>query len=134
MGDTAVDVDITDHRDHIGVLLRGELDRLTTPAVHARLRPLVERTPRPLVLDLTGVTFLDAAGLRLVETTARHCAQHGIGLALVGVRPFTAKMFRLLRLHEQVPLCASLREALWCLIPPTDEQIHRWLGGPPDRG
>ncbi|GAA1557223.1 hypothetical protein GCM10009678_45270 [Actinomadura kijaniata] len=129
MGDTAVVMDVTDHHDHIGVLMRGELDRLTCPAVRARLRALVEAAARPLVLDLAGVTFLDAAGLRLVESTARYCAERGTGLAVTGVRPFTVKMFRLLRLHERVPLCSSRQEALWCLIPPTDAQIRAWLDG-----
>lgn len=53
----------------------GELDALTT-------RTLLDGPARltgvgPLVLDLSAVTFLDSAGVRLVDRLARECAQSG---------------------------------------------------------
>ncbi|MFG1999759.1 STAS domain-containing protein [Spirillospora sp. NPDC048911] len=129
MRDTAVDVIVVEGERHTTVLLSGEMDRMTAPAVRYRLFALACTTDRPLVLDLAGVTFFDAEGLRVVSAAARRCDEAGVGLATVGVRPFAAKMFHILRLHERIPLCSCLEEALWCLLPPTDAELAAWLDG-----
>ncbi|WP_433325860.1 STAS domain-containing protein [Spirillospora sp. CA-294931] len=125
MPDTAATMVVVDAERYTTVLLTGELDRRHAPAVQHRLRDLARG--RPLVLDLAGVAFIDAAGMRAIAIAAAHSAEHGAGLAVVGLRPFTAKMFRILGMHERIPLCTSTEEALACLIPPTDAQIHHWL-------
>ncbi|GAA2577012.1 STAS domain-containing protein [Actinomadura fulvescens] len=127
MRDTAVDMVVVERERHVTVLLSGEMDRVSAPAVRYRLLDLAGAAGRPLVLDLAGVSFFDAEGLRVVSAAARRCDELGIGLATVGVRPFAAKMFRLLRLHERIPLCSSTEEALWCLLPITDADLADWL-------
>jgi anti-anti-sigma factor len=125
MKDTAVDMVVVEGERHTDVLLSGEMDLLSAPSVRERLWELVSE--RPLVVDVSGVSFFDAEGLRIVAATARRGLECGTGLALVGMRPFAEKMFRILRMHEEVPLCASAQEALWCLLPRTDEEIQGWL-------
>ncbi|MEU5881549.1 STAS domain-containing protein [Spirillospora sp. NPDC047279] len=129
MRDTVVDMVVVEGLRHTTVLLTGEMDRMSSPTVQLRLRRLATTTGRPLVLNLSGVSFFDAEGLRAVSATARRCEERGIGLAAVGVRPFAAKMFHILRLHERIPLCATETEALWCLLPPTDAELAAWLDG-----
>jgi anti-anti-sigma factor len=114
---TAADMVVIEGDRHTTVMLAGELDRASCRDVEPRLRAL---SGRPLVLDLSGVSFIDVDGLRMVHQCAR-----GTALALVGVHPFTAKLFRILDL--EIPLCRSMEEALWCLLPPTDEEIRDWL-------
>ncbi|MFC9974800.1 STAS domain-containing protein [Spirillospora sp. NPDC127200] len=130
-GEIDADIVVLPREHHTLVLLRGTLDRMAAAPVRRRLQEIADARPGPLVVDLAELAFLDTAGMRALSAVARHCAEHVPGpggLALVGARPFTARMFRLLRLHESVPLCADVREALWCLIPPTDEEIADWLG------
>lgn len=126
MKDTAVDMVVVEGEHHTEVLLSGEMDLLSAPPLRARLCALVAE--RPVVIDVSGVSFFDAEGLRIVAATARCGLRSGTGLALVGMRPFAARMFRILRMDEEVPLCSSAREALWCLLPRTDEEIANWLG------
>jgi anti-sigma B factor antagonist len=126
MRETAVDMVVVEGDRHTDVLLAGEMDLLSAPSVRGRLRDLVSE--RPLVLEVSGVSFFDAEGLRTVAATARRGLECGTGVALVGMRPFQAKMFRILRMHEEVPLCSSAEEALWCLLPRSDEEIRGWLG------
>ncbi|QFG25739.1 STAS domain-containing protein [Actinomadura sp. WMMB 499] len=121
-----VDMVVIEGERHTTVLLSGELDRASCPHVRSRLRPL---TGRPLVLDVSGVTFFDAEGMRTVCRCARACEAEGAALALVGVRPYAAKVFRILGLDRDVPLCGSMDEALWCVLPRTDEEIREWLSG-----
>ncbi len=63
----------------------------------------------------------------MVHQCARRSKAEGTALALVGASPFTAKLFRILGLDKQIPLCQSTEEALWCLLPPTDDEIRDWL-------
>ncbi|MFB4315554.1 STAS domain-containing protein [Actinomadura sp. 21ATH] len=110
MREAAVDMVVVERDRHTDVLLAGEMDLLSAPSVRGRLRDLV--ADRPLVLEVSGVSFFDAEGLRTVAATARRGLECGTGIALVGLRPFPAELFRMLRMDEEVPLCSSAEEAL----------------------
>lgn len=119
---TPADLVVIEGDRHTTVLLSGDLDRASCPAVRSGLRSVAHR---PLVLDFSGVSFVDAGGLRTVD----QCAREGTALALVGASPFVAKLFRILGLDRRIPLCGSTEEALWCVLPPTDDEIRNWLDG-----
>jgi anti-anti-sigma factor len=124
MKDTAVAMVVIDHERHTTVLLTGEMDRISAPAVQGRLEHLAVR---PVILDLAGISFLDAEGVRAVSHCARRCDEHGAALAVVGARPFARRMFEILGLDERIPLCTTMDEALWCAVPRTDDEIAAWL-------
>ncbi|KAB2380691.1 MULTISPECIES: STAS domain-containing protein [Actinomadura] len=124
MKDTAVAMVVIEHERHTTVLLTGEMDRASAPAVRTRL---LDFAARPIVLDIAGVSFFDAEGMRAVSHCARRCEDNGAGLAVVGARPFARRMFHVLGLDQRVPLCASMDEALWCAVPRTDDEISDWL-------
>ncbi|QXJ25173.1 STAS domain-containing protein [Actinomadura graeca] len=126
MKDAAVDMVVVNAERHTVVLLSGEMDRASAPRVRMRLRDLARR---PLVLDVAGVSFFDAEGVRTVSACARECEAHGAALAMVGMRPFAARMFRVLGLEDRIPLCSTTDEALWCVLPRTDAEIGAWLAG-----
>ncbi|WP_067469284.1 STAS domain-containing protein [Actinomadura macra] len=126
MQEATVDMIVVNAEQHTVVLLTGEMDRASAPRVRDRLRDLAWR---PVVLDVAGVSFFDAEGVRAVSACARECEAHGAAMAMVGVRPFAAKMFRVLGLEERIPLCATTDEALWCVLPRTDAEIGAWLAG-----
>jgi anti-anti-sigma factor len=116
------DLVVIESESHATVLLSGDLDRAACPAVRSRLREVAHR---PLVLDFSGVSFIDSHGLHMI----RQCAGEGTALALVGVSPFVARLFRIVGLDGHVPLCGSTEEALWCVLPRTDDEIREWLSG-----
>jgi anti-sigma B factor antagonist len=53
------------------VSVRGEVDRLTVPRLVEELAAAWQARPAALVLDLSGVSFLGAAGLRVLAAAAR---------------------------------------------------------------
>ncbi|MDL4817964.1 STAS domain-containing protein [Actinomadura opuntiae] len=124
MKDTAVAMVVIEHERHTTVLLTGEMDRASAPAVRTRL---MHFAARPIVLDVAGVSFFDAEGMRAVAHCARRCEDNGAALAVVGARPFAQRMFRVLGLDERIPLCSSMDEALWCALPRSDDEIAAWL-------
>jgi anti-sigma B factor antagonist len=76
----------------------GEIDVLTAPTVSGAVeRQLAERADgdtRPLVLDLSGVTFLASAGLAALANAKVLAAQHNVQLGVVAssrvvLRPLT---------------------------------------------
>lgn len=64
-------VDHTEARGHVVVRVRGEIEALTAPRLADAVTEALGRG-RPVVVDLTDVTFLDSAGLtaliRVTET------------------------------------------------------------------
>jgi anti-anti-sigma factor len=69
---------IFDHPDHTLVKVRGDLDIATAPALRERLVAALRPRTGPLILDLSGVSFCDAAGLAVLIGTQRRAGAHGI--------------------------------------------------------
>jgi anti-sigma B factor antagonist len=85
------------------VTVRGELDLASAPKlqevldrVHAHLHPALFKTP--LVVDMSGVTFVDATGLRALVAAARRGRRHGQGTVLRDPSPATLRLLDLTRL------------------------------------
>jgi anti-anti-sigma factor len=71
-----------------GVLrVEGEIDLATGSALERQATQLLAITSGRLVLDLSAATFLDVAGLRIIERLARRAHALGGRLALVGGAP-----------------------------------------------
>jgi anti-sigma B factor antagonist len=60
----------------------GELDIAVAPDLVGRVPELVEGAAG-VVLDLRAVTFLDSAGIRLLDGFARECGRRRVGFAAV---------------------------------------------------
>lgn len=52
------------------VIVSGELDIFTLPAVRQALAEVLAREPERLVLDLAGITFIDCASARVLAAAA----------------------------------------------------------------
>ena len=68
LGDFAVQIGFDAQRAVVGV--RGELDMLTAPTLGALLTGLVDQGHPDIVLDLAALSFMGAAGLNVIATTA----------------------------------------------------------------
>lgn len=51
--------------------VRGDVDLVTAPEFARAVRTAVERTERPVIIDLTHVDFMDGRGLRILEDASR---------------------------------------------------------------
>ncbi len=67
---------------------------------------------RPLLADMSGVTYIDSAGIaNLVETY--HCAlRNGVGFGLVSVGARVNMVLELVRLDKVFPIFDTLEEGL----------------------
>jgi anti-sigma B factor antagonist len=80
-----------------GVRLRldGEFDIGSIAMVEASLRRAEEDQPGLLVLDLSGVTFIDSSGLRVILTADRRAKQQGRRFALIEGSAAIQRIFKI---------------------------------------
>ena len=75
--------EVTVQRDHelATIMVSGELDLATVPQLSAAVAE--HDDAGLLVLDLTAVTFIDSAGVRVLIQADRSCARSGARLAVL---------------------------------------------------
>ena len=106
--------------EYVLVTLAGEIDFAAVATLGRRLFALASMG-HPIVADLDGVSFIDAAGLGVLAGAARRAAVHGAALHVVCARRQTRRLVRLTRLDRVVVLSGSLDEALRLL--PADQGV-----------
>lgn len=85
------------------VAASGEIDLATAPALRTELlAALVRHSPR-LVLDLSGVTFLDSTGLAVLVAVHRRARAAGGELSLFGPQPVVRKLLGITYLDRVFP-------------------------------
>lgn len=94
---------------HVAVALYGEIDIATAPVMRDVLAKVASHAATGLTVDLSGVTFLDAAGLGMLVSASRSAQHLPGGLRLVGVPARVLRLLRLTRLHRlaSVPVRAA---------------------------
>jgi anti-sigma B factor antagonist len=122
--DIALEMAVLESDRYVLAMPHGEIDAYTESAFRERLLDVVGT--RPLIIDMAGVGFFDCTALNVIVTVERRCRARGIGVAVAGLRPAARQVFRLARVEEILPLCATIQEAVWCVMPLTDEEIAAW--------
>jgi anti-sigma B factor antagonist len=76
-------VNTTDHHPSTVLSLAGELDLSQVPAAEQAFRSVEGSKPSTLVVDLSGLTFIDSSGLRLVLEADQRAQHDGRRLVLI---------------------------------------------------
>ena len=93
------------------ITVAGEVDIATAPQLGHHLAALAG-SGRPVIADLDQVSFIDAAGLRVLSAAARQAAAAGGSLHVVSGRYQVRRVFALTGLDRQIPLARTLAGAL----------------------
>lgn len=101
------------------VCVVGEVDVYTAPQLRDRLSDLVASGEHHLVVDLSGVDFLDSTGLGVLVGGLNRVRGHGGSLALVCNTERILKVFRITGLTGLFPIHPELRTALASPIEPS---------------
>ena len=94
--------------------LRGELDTNTSREVQIQILSVVEPRGR-VILDLSGVSYMSSAGLRVLLSLYRHTSNQDGVLVLVGVAEEIRDTMEITGFWEFFTACASMDEALAAL-------------------
>lgn len=95
--------------DLLVVMAIGEVDAFTVPLLRDGLRPDV---PPTLVLDLSEVTFLGVAGLRVLHDAVARTRKAHRRIGIVAATPPVERALRLLRAARDVPVYQNLADAI----------------------
>ena len=90
----------------------GEVDMHTAPILRAELEDQLDPPPTVLVLDLTGVAFLAASGIRVLLEARERAAMTGTPLRLVYATRGVRRVLDVLNLNHLFPPYATLADAL----------------------
>jgi anti-anti-sigma factor len=93
------------------VCAHGEIDMATGAAFRAALVAGLDRHPPLLVVDLAGVSFLDACGLGVLVGAANRAARVGIQVTVIGARPHVYRLFDLTRLVDRLDVHRARTES-----------------------
>ena len=89
-------MEITQQGKTVTVLLAGEIDHHTAKGLRqAADDALITRRPEELVLDFSGVTFMDSSGVGLVMGRYKAARSLGCRVTVRGLRPRDQKIMRL---------------------------------------
>jgi anti-anti-sigma factor len=88
---------------HAVAVIRGELDAATAPQAQEYVRQVIERSSGPVAVDLAGVSFCDARGLRALVGMSAAARAAGRRLSLTGTRPGITKIMRITGVDANFP-------------------------------
>lgn len=85
------------------VLIRGELDIATADQAYSYLRDVVDSQQGTVTMDLSGLSFCDAAGLGVLAKVAAHARRSGRSLELSDARPALLRIMAITGMDEAFP-------------------------------
>ncbi len=99
-----VTVDVTRADSETVVSIGGEINMSSSPQLRRSLLQVTGEGPARLVVDLSGVTYIDTSGMATLVEALQRTRDRGGRLALRGLRAKIRAVFRLARLDEVFPI------------------------------
>jgi anti-anti-sigma factor len=94
--DVPADPPVVSIVEHVPVVaLSGDLDLVAVEAVTAAVRSACLLADRTLVIDLSGVDFVDVVGVHALERAHAACFAEGVSMVVAGASPTVARMLSL---------------------------------------
>jgi anti-sigma B factor antagonist len=93
------------------VEIAGEADVTNTDELRRLLDDEVAKQPRTLILDLSGLRFMDSSALHTLLLVNRAMERQGGVLALVSPQAAVAKILRLTTADRLIPVFSSVADA-----------------------
>ena len=95
--------------DAVVVALAGELDLPAAPLVRDALARALHEPRQRLIIDLSGLTFIDSSGLHVLLQVERRCRNTGRGLIVRPGPPNVQKVFELTNIIGRLPFASGGR-------------------------
>ena len=92
--------------------LEGEIDYHFAPGLRAMLQAKLRSQCRVLVLDFSGVQFIDSRGIAAIIEYFRDCASYGGTVYLAALSAEVKPIIDTVRLETVMPIFGTLEEAI----------------------
>ncbi|HEX8053851.1 MAG TPA: STAS domain-containing protein [Thermoleophilaceae bacterium] len=93
--------------EQVRIAVAGELDLSSALTFDEEVRRAEERKPAVLVIDLSGLKFLDSTGLRLIMSAQARARKHGCRLKIVEGGEAVKRIFRLAGVHRRLDIVSE---------------------------
>src|SRR5205814_9601006 len=80
--------------------LEGEIDLHVSPRLARSLARMIAKCPEQVVVDLSGVTFIDSSGLAVLINAMEDIKEYGGKLTLAGITNNVRSIFETARLDQ----------------------------------
>jgi anti-sigma B factor antagonist len=80
--------------------LNGEIDLHVSPRIASSLGALIQKKPKKLVVDLSGVSYIDSSGLAALIEAMQKMDGFGGKLVLAGLQENVRPIFEIARLDQ----------------------------------
>jgi anti-sigma B factor antagonist len=109
-------IDLHYRADHLLLCLSGELDLDSSVKFQQRLSELSEQEHRPVIIDLSGLHFVDSSGLGALVATIRLPAQRRPRIVLRPSDGSVSRLLRVTRVDSLLAVAPSVEAALGDLV------------------
>ncbi|MGW5193984.1 STAS domain-containing protein [Kribbella sp. NPDC004138] len=103
-----------DAGSYVMVRVVGDLDLESAPVLTAGLK--AQLGPRPIVLDLSGVEFMDSSGLGVLVGAHKEAAARDGALVLAAPSPRVHKIFKVTKLHKVFAVHETVDQAVEAVV------------------
>jgi anti-anti-sigma factor len=93
------------------ITLRGEIDMRCSPTLRAALVEVVDRKPQWVIMDLSGVTYIDSSGVGTLVEFKRKLERTKGRIVLAGMQERVRSVFEITKLDRFFALAPSVAEA-----------------------
>ncbi|MGE3538711.1 MAG: STAS domain-containing protein [Candidatus Tectimicrobiota bacterium] len=103
----------------------GRVDHLTAKQFETALLPELNACSgdtKKALLDLSGVTYMSSAGLRVLMLAAKQCQKQRGVIVLAGLQPFLQEVFRISRFDTLFKVFDTATTALEAIAPEPSAQ------------
>ena len=96
------------------VILRidGRIDAVTSPSTEKKILGYIKPDQNNLLLDLTKVSYMSSAGLRVIVTVAKKISESSGKLVLFSLTPFVKELLKASHLDQVFEIADSEEKAL----------------------
>lgn len=104
---TTLSLETREEGEQVRIALVGELDLSSALTFDEEVRRAEEREPKTLVIDLSGLKFMDSTGLRLILSAQARARKRGIRLAIVEGGDAVKRIFRLAGVNRRLDIVSE---------------------------
>lgn len=105
-------IDIDRSEKGMVVSPKGEIDLGRSPALREQLGTLVAEGPGRIIIDLSGVTYMDSSGVATLVEALQQCRTANISLTLCSLQDRVRSIFEIARLDMVFTIADSLEQAM----------------------
>jgi anti-sigma B factor antagonist len=82
------------------VVLAGEIDLHESPQVREKLGPILAEKPQRILIDLSGVAYIDSSGIAVLIDAMQRAHAYGGQLRIFGIRQNVRQIFEIAKLDQ----------------------------------